>query len=219
MKAITKRRLKVYLPIAITVILAIVIVAIILLNNKITAKDYFNALSQSNFTKQVQNTTIFEEDLLVYEKVETIIRSGENVYHKIEEKQISEQVGVEYDLNVSEFYYSKDKMYYFEDNVWKTQDFTISTKLKTYFLQTDYFSTLEFTKKVETEGRLKGNIKDSAVNKIVSDTSLNNMSVLIVVNKNFNVKKFEITAKTTTGRDVLISNVYTYNTETVTLPA
>lgn len=218
MKATTKRRLKIYLPILLAIVLVGVIIAIILLNNKVTAKDYFNALRNSNYTKQVQHTTIIDNDLLIYEKVETIIFDSGKVYHKIEEKQLSEDVGTDYDLTITEFYYSQDKMYYFENNVWKEEDFKISNKLKTYYLQTDYFSALSFDKKIESEGRLQGKIKNDSVQKIVSGSDLTNMNLTIVVNKKFDIQKFDITAKTTTNRDVKIENIYSYSKELVNLP-
>lgn len=219
MKATTKRRLKIYLPIILAAVLIVAaIIAIILLSNRITAKDYFDALRHSNYTKQVQHTTIMDGELLVYEKVETIIFEGENAYHKIEEKQISSDLNKDYDESTSEFYYSKDKMYYFDEGVWKQETFTISNKLKSYYLQTDYFSSLEFNKKVETEGFLKGNLKNASIKKVVNSEDITNVSLEIVVNKNFDVQQFVITGKTLSMRDVLIQNVYTYNTETVTLP-
>lgn len=219
MKTTTKRRLKVYLPILVAVILTAVVIAIILLNNKVTAKDYFDSLNNSNYSKQVQNTTIYDGNLLIYEKIETIIFDGENVYHKIEEKQQSADINKDYDQTLTEFYYSKDKIYYFEDNVWKSQDFTVSKNLKNYFLKTDYFETLTFNKKVENEGRLSGKVKDNSINKIVNSSEMTNMNLLIVVNSDFDVQKFEITAKTSSNRDVKIINTYTYLDETVFLPA
>lgn len=219
MSSTAKRRLKIYLPIAIAVILVGVIIAIILLNNKITAKDYFNALNNSNYTKQVQNTTITENETLIYEKIETIIFDGDNVYHKIEEKQLSSDVNKDYDQITTEFYYSKDKMYYFENNVWYAEAFTISKKLKTYDLKTEYFKTIKFNKNFENEGHLQGEIKNDYVKQIVNNAELNSMNLTIVVNKNFDVQKFNINAKTSSNRDVEISNVYTYVEETVVLPA
>ncbi|MBQ8615329.1 MAG: hypothetical protein IJ415_02060 [Clostridia bacterium] len=219
MSSTTKRRLKIYLPIAIAVILVGIIIAIILLNNRITAKDYFDALNNSNYTKQVQNTTITENETLIYEKIETIIFDGDNVYHKIEEKQLSSDLDKDYDETTTEFYYSKDKMYYFENNVWNTEAFTVSKKLKTYELKTDYFKTIKFNKKIESEGHLQGEIRNDCVEKIVSNAELHSMTLLIVVNKDFDVQKFNINAKTSSSRDVEITNIYTYVNETVVLPA
>lgn len=219
MNSKTKRRLKIYLPIlASIVVVAAIVVAIILLNNRITAKDYFDAINKQNYSKQIQTTQITENNTLIYEKIETIVFDGNNVYHEIKEKQISKDLDKDYDEVITEYYYSKDKLYHFEDGTWKEENFDLSTKLKTYDLKTNYFKTISFNKKFESEGRLEGEIKKDSISKIVNDLNLQEMSVVIVVNKNFNALKFDINAKTSTMRDVTIRNVYSYNNETVVLP-
>ena len=218
MSSRTKRILRIYLPITLVVIIIAVLIAFFLLRNTIKAKDYFDALNGSNYTKQVQTTTIKDNNTLIYEKIETIVFDGDNVYHRIEEKQLSENVDADYEQTITEFYYSKNKMYYFEDNIWKAEDFTVSKRLKTYYLKTDYFSTIKFNKKIEKEGKLQGNIKDDCADKIVTGSDLKNMSLIIIVNKKFDVQKFDITANTQSGRDVEIKNVYTYLDETVVMP-
>lgn len=219
MKTTIKRKLKIYLPILVAIILIGVIIAVILLKNNITAKDYFDALSKTNYTKQVQHTTITDGETLIYEKTETIIFDADKGYHKIVEKQKSAQLGVDFDITTTEVYYHKDTMYYFDNNVWKSEEFSISEQLKTYFLKTDYFKTLSFDEQVKTQGKLQGTVKDEHITKIVSGTSLKDMSLEIVVNKNFEVQIFNISAKTpTTNRDVKIENTYTYQKEVVNLP-
>jgi len=218
MKVTFKRRFKVYFPIAIAVILIGIIIALFVFRNKITAKDYFDSLNKSNYTKQIQTTTIFDEDNMLYQKIETIIFDGEKVYHQISEKQISSDVNVEYEQTITDIYYSKNKMYYFEDNIWKTEDFIISQRLKTYQLKTNYFSSLKFNNKFKTEGVLHGAVKNDFVNQIVAGSNLKNMSLSIVVNKDFKVQKFNINALTNNNRNVEIKNVYSYNKEIVNLP-
>jgi len=218
MKVTFKRRFKVYFPIAIAVILIGIIIALFVFRNKSTAKDYFDSLNKSNYTKQIQTTTIFDEDNMLYQKIETIIFDGEKVYHQISEKQISSDVNVEYEQTITDIYYSKNKMYYFEDNIWKTEDFIISQRLKTYQLKTNYFSSLKFNNKFKTEGVLHGAVKNDFVNQIVAGSNLKNMSLSIVVNKDFKVQKFNINALTNNNRNVEIKNVYSYNKEIVNLP-
>ncbi len=218
MKTAIKRRLKVYLPLMAVVIAICAVVLLILLNNRITAKDYFNALNNSNFTKQVQTTTIKENQTLVYEKVETIVFDGEKVYHKIYEKKLSADVDKDYDEITTEIYYSKDKMYYFDNNVWNEENFSIKSNLTKYSLKTEYFKTLKFSKKIETEGVLRGDIKNSNVKNIVQDLDVQDLSLIIVINKNLKVQNFNIVATTSQMRDVKIENVYTYDKEVVNLP-
>ena len=218
MSSQTKRRLKIYLPIAISLLIIVAVIVIILLSNKITAKDYFNAVNTPNYSKQLQTTTITENDVLIYEKIETIIFDGDNVYHQIKEKTVSADINKDFDETTTEFYYSKDKMYYFENNVWNVEDFTLSEKLKTYDLKTEYFETLEFNKKIETEGCLKGKLKDGSVAKVFSGLDYTNANLVIIVNKDLKVQKFNINAKTSSNRDVKIENVYTYSNENVVLP-
>ena len=148
MSSRTKRILKIYLPVVLVVIAIVGLIMFILLRNTVKAKDYFNAVSGSNHTKQVQTTTIKDGDCLVYEKIETIIFDGNKVYHKIEEKQLSANADEDFDQTISEYYYSNNKMYYFEDNIWKEESFVVFTNLRNYHLNTDYFSTLTFNKKI-----------------------------------------------------------------------
>jgi len=218
MKQSIKRRLKVYLPIIIAVVLISAIVLVFLLLNRVTAKDYFNALSKSNYTKQTQSTTIKDGGTLIYEKTELIIFDKDNVYHKIHERQLSDDLNVDYEETTTEFYYSQDTMYYFEEGVWKSKAFKISKNLLRYVLKTDYFATLNFQKKFENEGVLNGTIKSKNTKNVVDIDSLNNMSVSMTVSNQFQVKSFEINAKTATNRDVKILNEYSYNQEVVNMP-
>lgn len=214
-----KRKLKVILPIIFSIIVVASIVIVILLINKVTAKDYFNALNNSNYTKQVQTTTMTENNQIVYEKVETILIEGEKIYHKIEEKQLDSGLVQQYEITITEFYYSSNKIYYFENNEWKMQDFEVSKHLKYYNLRTEYFENIRFDKKVKVEGNLSGDIKDSYAGSVLTDqANLKNVSVLMTVDKDFNIQKFNIQAKTVNDRDVTIKNVFTYNYESVNLP-
>ena len=218
MKQSIKRRLKVYLPIIIAVVLISAILLVFLLLNRVTAKDYFNALSKSNYTKQTQSTTIKDGETLIYQKTEIIIFYKDNVYHKIHERQLSDDFNVDYEETTTEFYYSQDTMYYFEENVWKSKAFKIGKNLPRYELKADYFATLNFQNKFENEGILKGTINSKNTKNVIDMENLNNMSVSIIVNNQFQVKLFEINAKTATNRDVNISNVYSYNQEVVDMP-
>lgn len=218
MKAITKRRLKVYLPIMTAVLLIGVVIMVVLLANRVTAKDYFNALSKSQYSKQVQHTKIVENEMLIYEKLETIIFDGDNVYHSIYEKKLSADIEKDFEEINSEFYYSKTNMYYFEEGVWKSENFNISEKVKRYYLQTDYFSSFDFQKKIENEGKLFGSIKNDKVANVVGGINLKDMSLTLVVNKKFEIKTFEIQAKTLDERNISIINTYTYNNEEVNMP-
>lgn len=219
MSSKTKRRLKVYLPILASIIIVVAIVAIILLKDKITAKDYFDAVNTQNYSKQIQTTTITENETLIYEKIEIMVFDGDNVYHQIKEKQLSQDIGKDYDETTTEYYYSKDKIYYFELGEWKQEDFNLKQSLKDYDLKTEYFKTINFSKKIETEGVLEGEIKQDSISKIVSGLNLSKMNLKIIVNKDIKIQKFNINAKTQSNRDVKIENVYTYNNETVVLPS
>jgi len=215
-----KNKLKIILPIVVSALVVLLtVLLIVLLPNEISQNTYFNSLSNSNFTKQVQYTTITENQIIVYEKLETIIFDNKKVYHKIEEKRLSSNPNTLYEEVLTEYYYSKDKIYYFEDNIWKTNDFNLKDNLKTYSLKTDYFTTLEFDKDFKEIGILSGNIKDENVNNVLnSETNFNNASLIIKLNKKFKITDCSITAKTATNRDVLITNTFTYNQEAVILP-
>lgn len=218
MKHTIKRKLKVYLPMALTFVLVGVILLVFLLMNKVTAKDYFNALQESNYTKQVQQINIVEGGVLVYEKVETIVLDNNNVYHKIYERKLSSDPNVDYDETTTEFYYSQTTMFYFENNVWKSKEFNISEKTHRYVLRSDYFSNFEFQKEIESEGVLKGQIKNDKTKHIVDIKNLKDMTVSLIVNKDFQIKNFEIKATTDSNRNLIILNTYSYLNETVNMP-
>jgi len=220
MKEKTKQKLKIILPIIISFVALIVVLLVILIPKEINQNNYFNSFTKSNFTKQVQNTTIKEAETIVYEKIETIVFEGEKVYHKIEEKTLSLLPSKQYDEVTTEYFYTSNKMYYFEENIWKTQDFNIKSSLKTYNLKTEFFITLEFDKKIEEKGFLTGHIKDENINEVFnSETNFKDANIIITVNKNFKIQSCNINAKTATNRDVLINNIYTYNKENITLPS
>ena len=215
----TNKKLKIILPVAISFLALLVVLLVILIPKPISQNNYFNSLSKSNFTKQVQNTTIKENETLVYEKIETIVFDGEKVYHKIEEKTISSSPSKLYDEITTEYFYTKSKMYYFEENTWKMQDFNIQNSLKTYNLKTEYFVSFTFDKEIETQGTLSGIVKNENINDVFnSETNFKDALITIIVNKNFKINSCEITAKTAANRDVLITNEFTYNQEKVILP-
>lgn len=215
----TKKSIKIILPIIVGVVLILSFLLILLIPKQITAKTYFSSLTNSNFTKQTQQTTLLENDNLVYEKLETMIFNKNNVYHKIEEKVLSSSPLNTYDITINEYYYTKDKIYYKENNVWKTEDFVVKENIKTYSLKTNYFENLQFDKKFEEIGILTGKILDENVN-TVFNTEVNYTNVLftIKINNKLKINECQITALTSLNRNVNIINTYSYNTEQVILP-
>lgn len=212
------KKLKIIIPISILLIVFVVVLALILIPKEISQQNYFHSLT-SNYTKQIQNTTITEGDVLVYEKIETMVFDEDKIYHKVQEKSISASPNVLYDEIVAEYYYTSNKMYYKQNDVWLYQDFDIKSKLKTYNLKDEYFKTFEFDKEFDTLGEFKGNIKDQNVNDVFnSETNFTNVCISIVVNKNMQVQTCNITAKTQASRDVVINNTFSYNSQSVILP-
>lgn len=212
----TKGNLKIILPIILIILL--IITAILVIPKGISEKNYFNSLASSNYTKQEQITTIIENDHVIYEKVELVVIDGKNVYHKITEKQISDESEL-YDEKEIEFYYSNDYMYYFKDDEWKTMEFNVKNALKTYSFKKDYFINIAFDKKIEDQGILEGLVKDENVDDAFnSETEFHSASLKLIVNKNFKIQKCDIKAKTAKNRDVTVKNIFTYNDEEVVLP-
>lgn len=213
-----RKRIIVISSLSIALILAIVF-AIIFIPKSITENSYFNSLSRSNFTKQLQTSKIVDNDEVIYEKNEIIVFEKEKAYHKIEEKVVSNDINKDYETRVSEYYYTKNKIYYYEDNVWKTADFNVLENLKTYSLKKEYFSSLTFDKKIESTGTLQGNIKDENVKEVFnSEIDYHSASIEILIDKNGKVQNVNISALTQNERNVTIENQYFYNNETVSLP-
>jgi len=213
----TNKKLKIILPIVILILL-IGILILILIPKSISQNNYFTA-TNSKYTKQVQNTTIVDGQAIVYEKIETLIIDGSNIYHKIEEKKTSSSLDKEYDEIVVEYYYSKSKMYYKENDTWQTIDFKVKNNLKRYILKTEYFITFEFDKKFEEIGTFSASVKDEHINDVFnSETKFNTASLTLTVNKNFKIQSLNIIAKTEFNKDVSVRNIYTYLKETVNLP-
>ena len=215
----TKKSIKIILPIIVGVVLILSLLLILLIPKQITAKTYFSSLTNSNFTKQTQQTTLLENDNLVYEKLETIIFNKNNVYHKIEEKVLSSSQLNTYDIIINEYYYTKDKIYYKENNVWKIEDFVVKENLKTYFLKTNYFENLQFDKKFKEIGILTGKMLDENVNTVFNaEVNYTNVLFTIKINKKLKINECEITALTSSNRNVNITNTYFYDNEQVNLP-
>lgn len=219
MKRRKSNKLKIILPVIIAIILAIsVVLLVILIPKKITANNYFNALYNSNHTKQVQSTTITESDVVVYEKIETVVIDGDKTYHKIEEKRLSSTNNL-YDILTTEFYYDNNAMYYFEDNIWKTTEFNLEDNLKHYNLKTEYFEIYTFDEEIISVGTFNGNVLNDKVNLLFGvNVNYTNVNIIITVNENFKVKSCNIIANTQSNKNVLITNEYSYNQETVNLP-
>lgn len=201
----------------IAVLLAVVVLVVILLMNRITANNYFEALNESPYSKLVQTTSITEDEIVVYEKIETIIKVNGNIYHKIVEKEISDSVDEMYSTTTNEYYYTSDTMYYLSNGEWKTKKVD-EQLLNTYNLEKAYFETITFDKKVKETGTLEGKLLADYVDDAISAQNLNNVALKIIVDKDFNVQEFLVNAKMSSGRDVKIQNVYTYNEESITLP-
>ena len=86
MKSKTKKRIVTFVPILLVLIITMIFV---FGTNKITEQTYFNSLKNSGFTKHIQTTEITENNIIVYQKTETMVKDGKNTYHKIEEKTLS----------------------------------------------------------------------------------------------------------------------------------
>lgn len=216
-----KKKLKIILPIVAVVVVGVIIALMcIFLTSKITAEDYFNSLNKSSYTRWAQTTTIKESDVVVYQKSETLIYEGDNIYHKIEEKQLSEDLSTDYVVVTNEYYYTQDKMYYLENNEWKIKDFDVSSRFNYYNLKVKYFNTIKFDEKIKSQGTLEGKIKGDYTGDVVNTQSnLSEMYLTIIVNKDFKAQSFKITAKTASNRDLTIENIYTYEDELVFLPS
>lgn len=200
-------------------IILTIILVIILIPKEINQNNYFNSLVNSKYTKLVQTTSITEENIEAYKKVETLVIQGDKIYHKIYEKKISEDINKEFDEITVEYYYTKNEIYFLDNNVWKTEEFKSKNYLKKYSLKSDYFVSFEYDKEIGSQGVLTGIIKDENINDVFnSETHFNSANISIVVDKNFNIQTCNITAKTLQDRDVAISNVFTYNKEIVEVP-
>lgn len=213
------KKIKIILPSIILLAILAVVLVVVLIPKSLTPQDYFNSLQNSNYTKQVQLTTITEDNVLVYQKRETVVYGNNCIYHNIEEKSISASAGELYDEVESEYYYTNSKIYYKENDVWKSQDFNYNNNLKKYNLKTEFFVTFEFDKKIETQGTFNGQIKDQNANDaLASENNYTSVGISIVINASRQVQNCSIGAKTQANRDVLIFNTFTYNQEFVTLP-
>lgn len=200
-------------------IILTIILVIILIPKEINQNNYFNSLVNSKYTKLVQTTSITEENIEAYKKVETLVIQGEKIYHKIYEKKISEEINKEFDEISIEYYYTKNEIYFLDNNVWKTEEFKSKNYLKKYSLKSDYFVSFEFDKEVQINGILTGIIKDECIDEVFSsETDFKDASIQITVDKNFKVQSFDICAKTLLNRDVSVNNKFTYAIENVLLP-
>ncbi len=203
---------------AVLLVLGIVLI-FLLVPKELTANNYFKSLTNSNHTKQVQITKIEENNVLLYEKTETMFISGKKVYHKIETKTLSQSSETDYDLTVEEFYYFNNLIYYFENNEWKTSEFNLNNQLKSYNFKTEYFSLLNFDKKIEETGSLTGEIKNENVKDVFgSNSNLKDVSLSILVNKKVKVQSYSILGLNETNKNVSILSTYSYEQENVTLP-
>ena len=203
---------------AVLLVLGITLTAI-LIPKELTASKYFSSLTNSNHTKQVQQTVIFENNITLYEKTETMIISGGKVYHKIIEKTLSQNSLETYETEETEYYYAKNKIYYFENNEWKTADFNLNNQLKRYNFKEQYFSLLTFDKEIEQVGQLTGDIKNENIKNVFGENSnLQNANLEIEVNNKVKILGYKITAINASQQNVEILSTYTYATESVTLP-
>lgn len=200
------------------VLLVGIVLAIVLIPTKITANHYFKSLTTSNHTKQIQTTLIIENNTVLYEKTETMVLNGGKIYHKIETKTIS-QLNSDYDQSTEEFYYANNKIYYFENNQWKTSDFNLNNQLNSYNLKSEYFNTLIFDKKIKETGNLTGEVKPEHIKEVFGTSSnLKSASLKISVNNHIKAISCKISGLNQTNKYVEIVNSYSYNKETVTLP-
>ena len=203
---------------AVLLVLGITLTAI-LITKELTASKYFASLTNSNHTKQVQQTVIFENNITLYEKTETMIISGGKVYHKIIEKTLSQNSLETYETEETEYYYAKNKIYYFENNEWKTADFNLNNQLKRYNFKEQYFSLLTFDKEIAQVGQLTGDIKNENIKNVFGENSnFQNANLEIEVNNKVKILGYKITAINASQQNVEILSTYTYATESVTLP-
>lgn len=214
MKSKIKKRLVTIVPI---LLIFVVVMFFALGLHSVSAQTYFNSLNNSGFTKHIQSTQITESDILVYQKTETIIYSGKNAYHMVEEKTFSEGEN-QYNTEVFEYYYSQAKMYYRQNGTWQAVDFKLKNQLISYNFSQEYFASITFDKEIEVEGTLQGTLHDQNIKDVFGEESqMQNVDITIKINKNLKVQSFEITA-ILNNRNVQIQNNYTYNKQIVNLP-
>lgn len=218
MRLKTRKYLIFIIPIVLILISA-VIMTLILLPKEITAQTYYDSLVNSNYTKHEQITTVVDGDNVVYEKVETLVFDGDNIYHKITEKTLSLDINKYFDETINEYYYSKEKMYFKDGDVWNIKDFNIEENLKIYNLKDDYFDNYTFEKNIISEGNFKGALNNDNIDDVfLYESGMINAIVNITIDFDLNIKHLNITAKTDKNLEVMIKNIYTYNKNQVKLP-
>ena len=84
MKTKKYKNLKILLPIILIIFVVLVLTMCFVLPKPITEKTYFKSVENSNYTKQIQQTSIKEDNIILYEKNETVVFDKGKIYHKIE---------------------------------------------------------------------------------------------------------------------------------------
>ena len=219
MKWKTKKTLIFIIPLVL-IIVASVFFLVIFLPKQMTSETYYNAYNNSKLTKQEQITTILDGDNLVYEKTETLIFDNDKIYHKIIEKTLSVDINKYFDETVVEYYYTKDKMYYLENDTWKTKDFKFEDNLKNYEFKDSYFESFVFEKDIISKADFKGKIKNENLNNVLGfENDFKDAELVITINFEAKIQALNITAKTGQNRDVVIKNSFSYEKQNVVLPS
>ena len=206
------------LTLVISVLLIIGLVVFLVIPKEITERNYFNAI-KNGFTKQVQQTQILENNYIVYEKTEMLVIDNNKAYHKITTKTLATSGDELYEIKETEYYYFENKIYYKSNNVWNIEEFKVNENLKEYNFKSEYFDNLNYDKQITEFGTLTANIKNENIKDVFNEeNNFTNVSLEIIVNINFKIQELNFVGKTEFNRDFVINNLFTHNTESVTLP-
>ena len=219
MKTKKYKNLKILLPIILIIFVVLVLTMCFVLPKPITEKTYFKSVENSNYTKQIQQTSIKEDNIILYEKNETVVFDKGKIYHKIEEKVLSSSNNEDYEELTLEFYYDNNYIYYYHENEWKVENFNFKEKLQKYNFKNEYFSSINYDKEFENTGVLLAIVNDNNIQDILNkNVNYKNLNLIITINNLRKIEGLNFECQNSLNQNVIILNSYSYENEVVNLP-
>ena len=191
-------------------------------NTNLDIKDYIDAYNNvDSVTNVIQINTIYDGETMVNRIATYIEKDGVNVKSTIKTQKLA-PIDSDEMFIVSEdvVYYSNNARYFKVDGEWIKEDGEYKADSIKLNIQEGFLEEVSFDNEVGIGRKLKAKVKSDSVAKLlnISDIQVGSVYLQLIINSDKKLVQCNITYKTLSAKNVIITTTYGYEKTNVTLP-
>ena len=172
--------------------------------------------SKNSVTEVVQNTEIYDDEMLISNEKLTIQKDVNKGITKVQVySRVLAPINSEDLYEVKEFtiYYTISAKYSNESGSWVKEDGVFASEVKGINCKIDYLDVVSYDKNIKIKNTLIANVKsDNVSNFLNKSVSANNVKMSMTISDKKKLISFNVDYVTDNNNKVAITNTYGYNT-------